>query len=160
MMLFFVNTNIPPAVAGVVIAQVVLIMVTNNINSAILGHLPAGANSCFLSSFVPGSLSCQMVQLVAHMCRMHMIHHQVPTQLRFITVGSRMFFTWLFILVEGVACAVFHESDPTTYILLSLAGLGAILVPARLYCKYDKIVDKSEPSWLLNVLSGYDKPKP
>lgn len=152
-LLFFVSYGIPPAVAGAVIAQVVLVMITNNLQASIIKILPAGTSTCYLQSAITSTLALQMFQLTFHLARMGLVQSKLDSWLKFISITARWAFLFLFVLLEGICLiSYFSFSDaPGWYVIFIILTIASFAMTAfSLYNRW-KVLDPEEKE---KILSG------
>jgi len=144
-LLLFVQAYIPPAVAGTVVAQTVLILITSGQLSSILNHLPPGTESVYLSSAMTGSLICQIFQLVFHLTRQALVVDKRHFTLDSLTRWFRGLFLAQFLWAEEIIILYYFYIDTTpSIVLLILAIVSTIAVMLHFYRSYPFHNDNEE----------------
>jgi len=131
--MFFIATGNPPALAGVVVAQIVLIMITNNLSSQIIDELPAGTSTVFMEAYLYSFMLVQILQLCAHCLRQHLVTDKLPNKLRFYTIFNRYVFPALALIGETVVLWTYDNNGE------ALGGDGwrvSLLLVTILYCLF------------------------
>ena len=131
--LLFISVSIAPAAA--VIAQVVLIMITNGCLSSVMGHLPNTGSLVYASAALLGSLIQQLFQLAFHLFLMSAEASKQDLLLGLLTPLGQAAFPALFLWVQGALVWAYFglagPAGPAFLIAALLASLALAAVVAR-----------------------------
>jgi len=146
-LLLFVQTSIPPALAGTVTAQVVLLLITVNQQVAVIHGLPAGTNTVYLTGCLQTSMFQQIAQLVYHLVRMAVVVAKQEVWLDYFTkMGIWVFMTTFLVSQGAVLWSYFGLDDGWCIFFLVMSIVSTIATAIRLgfYHHARSLVEKAK----------------
>ena len=162
-LLLFVSTSIPPAIAGGVIAQVVLVMITVSSLTAVMRELPPMSEVVYASSTITGALFLQLLLLLFHLVRMSAVAGKMAATTEFLTVCAKIFFLCAFFWVQGIVIWSYFGMGPAMAKVTIVLGAVFFVVFIAMLCLKHRILKgahlaeiRQSPSLWAEVKQGLD----
>jgi len=155
-LLFWIEVRVPPAAAGAVIGQIVLILITSNQLSASISRLPSSLGTCYLTIYIAIIMFVQVLQLLAHLLRVIMVYQKLFGTLDLMTIIFRYTALSVQMIAQPIsALSFFPDSTAWSISVLVLGVMVAILgvLHTRLY---QKRLQKAENEDSLSVFVNSD----
>ena len=134
--LLFVDTRIAPAVAGVVTAQVVLLIIANNLAATMERALPAGTEGTFLGTFLKVTVYLQILHLLVHLVRMKMTPDKDSRLVVFSRIARICTITLFICIMSLISLVDLWDRMAESIKGLLIVGVLVSVVAAVLGCLY------------------------